>query len=292
MAGRLKRGWSLLTAVWGVMDERQLGLIAAGVAFFAMFAVFPALAALIALVGLWADPVVVQDTLALLEDFVPPEAHAILTDQTARLIGSTPQTLGWASGGALLAAAWSARRGVGALAQGLNAIYGGRPRGGLLDMALALLLTVVLIAVGVTAIAAILFTPLALALLAPLLPPGSSVPLIAEVARWVVAVSALLTGLGLFYRYGPNRPDRRRSRFLSPGLWLAMAVWGGASVGFTVFLANFGNYNEVYGSIGAAIALLMWFYISAYAVLIGAALNHALEHAPEPAIPASQPKVG
>lgn len=259
------------------MGERQLSLIAAGVAFFAMLAIFPALAALIGLVGFWADPGIVQDTLDLMAEFVPAEAHAILADQTARLIGTTPRTLGWASAVSLLAATWSARRGVGALAQGLNAIYGGSRRGGLWDMAVALALTGVLIGVGVVAVAAILITPLALAVLSPFLPPASPIPQIAGLARWAVAVSALVVGLGLFYRYGPNRPDRQRSPFLSAGLMLAMAVWGSASVGFTLFVANFGNYNEVYGSIGAAIALLMWFYISAYAVLIGGALNYALE---------------
>jgi membrane protein len=259
------------------MGERQLGLIAAGVAFFAMLAVFPALAALIGLVGFWADPGVVQDTLDLMAEFVPAEAHAVLTDQTARLIGTTPRTLGWASAISLLAATWSARRGVGALAQGLNAIYGGAQRGGLWDMLLALALTGILIGVGVIAVATILLTPLALAILTPFLPPASRIPDIAGLTRWAVALSALVVGLSLFYRYGPNRPDGRRSPFLSAGLWLALVVWGGASVGFTLFVTNFGNYNEVYGSIGAAIALLMWFYISAYAVLIGGALNYALE---------------
>lgn len=259
------------------MGERQLSLIAAGVAFFAMFAVFPAIAALIALVGFWADPGIVQDTLDLMAEFVPAEAHAIIADQTERLVGTTSRTLGWASALSALTAAWSARRGVGALAQGLNAIYGGTQRGGLWDMAVALALTGVLIGVGVVAVAAILLTPLVLALAAPFLPPASPIPQIAELARWAVALTALVVGLGLFYRYGPNRTGGRRSPFLSPGLALAMTVWSLGSVAFTVFVANFGNYNEVYGSIGAAIALLMWFYISSYAVLIGGALNFAIE---------------
>ncbi len=281
----LRAAWRRLMLVWRVMGERQLGLIAAGVAFFAMLAIFPALAALIGLVGFWADPGVVQETLDLMAEFVPAEAHAILTDQTSRLIGAAPQTLGWASGVSLLLAAWSARLGVGALAQGLNAIYGGTQRGGLWDMAVALALTGVLIGVGVVAVATILVTPLVLAVLTPFLPPGSTIPQIAGLARWFVAVTALVVGLGLFYRYGPNRPEGQRSPFLSPGLLLAMALWGGASAAFTIYVTNFGNYNEVYGSIGAAVALLMWFYISAYAVLIGAALNYALEKDFSGAIP-------
>lgn len=284
----MRRGYRATMTLWRVMGERQLGLIAAGVGFFAMLAVFPALAALIALVSFWADPAVVRDALDLMSEFVPEDAFDIVSDQTARLIGTAPETLGWASAISTLAAAWSARRGVGALVQGLNAIYGGQLRGGVKETLLVLALTGLMIGVGIIAVAAILLTPLALALATPFLPAASPIPQLAEVIRWAVSISAVMVGLSLFYRFGPNRPDGQRSPFLSPGLVLAMVVWSAASVGFTLFLSNFGNYNEVYGSIGAAIALLMWFYISAYAVLIGGALNYTLEKPKE----AAQPQVG
>lgn len=276
------------------MGERHLSMFAAGVGFFAMLAIFPAIGAVIALVAFWADPVIVQDSLDLLAEFTPEDALTVITDQTRRLVDTTSRTLGWTSIISLLAAVWSARLGVGALAQGLNAIYGGTQRGGIWDILVALALTGVLIGVGAIAIAAILFTPLVLALISPLLPADSLVPRLAGLLRWAVAIGAVVTGLALFYRYGPNRPEKQRSRFLSPGLWLAMALWSGASVGFTLFVANFGNYNEVYGSIGAAIALMMWFYISAYAVLIGGALNYVLEKPRPPEVrPAeAQPQDG
>lgn len=288
MPGWARNGLRQALEVWRVMGERHLSMFAAGVGFYAMLAVFPAIGAVIALVAFWADPAIVQDLLDLLAEFAPEDALTVITDQTQRLVATTSRTLGWASILSLLAATWSARLGVGALAQGLNAIYGGSQRGGLWDILVALALTGVLIGVGTIAVAAILFAPLVLALVSPFLPADSLLPRLAELIRWAVAIAAVVTGLALFYRYGPNRPNGRRSRFLSPGLALAMALWSGASIGFTLFVANFGNYNEVYGSIGAAIALLMWFYISAYAVLIGGALNYVLETDPAPA----QPQVG
>jgi membrane protein len=284
----MRRGYRHVMSFWRVLSERQLGLIAAGVGFFAMLAVFPALAALISLVSFWADPGVVSEALILMSEFVPQDAFEIIAEQTTRLIGTAPEALGWASVISTLAAAWSARRGVGALVQGLNAIYGGQLRGGVRETVLVVALTGVMIGVGTIAVAAMLLTPLALAVVTPYLPPNSPVPQMIEIIRWAVSVIAVMLGLALFYRYGPNRPDRRRSPFLSPGLGLAMLVWTAGSVGFTLFLANFGNYNEVYGSIGAAIALLMWFYISAYAVLIGGALNYTLEKPAE----AAQPQAG
>jgi membrane protein len=259
------------------MGERRLGLVAAGVGFFAMLALFPGLAAVIALTGFWADPSVVRESLEMAAEFVPEDAYAILSDQITRLVSDGGQSLGWASLVSLAAAIWSARLGVGALAQGLNAIYGGTPRSGLREVVLALALTGLLIGVGVISVAAILLTPILLALVALFVPQDNALFWLAEILRWSVALGAMIVGLGLFYRYGPNRADGQRSPFLSAGLALAILLWGAASAGFTVFLNNFGNYNEIYGSIGAVIALLMWLYISAYAVLIGGALNYVLE---------------
>lgn len=276
-------------AVWQLMGERQLGLIAAGVAFFSMLAIFPAVGALIAIVGFMADPAAVDQALVMADDFLPEEAATILSEQIERLTATPNEALGLTSIISLLAALWSARLGVGALIQGMTAIYGAEPRSGIRGTILALVLTVVLMGVGAIAVIAILVAPVILSLVTQFLPGDSFVPLIAEIARWSVAIVALVIGFGVFYRYGPNRPKEERSPFLSYGLFLALFLWIVASIGFSIFLANFGNYNEVYGSIGAVIALLMWLYISAYALLIGAALNHVVEKGKREALATKPP---
>jgi membrane protein len=86
----------------------------------------------------------------------------------------------------------------------------------------------------------------------------------------------MVFGLGLIYRYGPNR-RAAKVPWVSPGAVLAVLVWALGSWAFSLYLANFGRYNEVYGSIGAVVALLMWFYLSALVTLLGAALNAELE---------------
>ncbi|KPQ06973.1 MAG: membrane protein [Rhodobacteraceae bacterium HLUCCA12] len=265
-------------AVWRLLGERHLGLIAAGVAFFAMLAIFPAVAALIALVGFWADPVAVEDTLNILADFLPQEAYGVVSDQVERLTGAADGTLGLASIVSLLVATWSARLGVGALIQGISAIYGAAPRSGLKGTVLALLMTLLLIGVGMIAVAGMLIAPIVLAIIERFIPSDSWVTLIGELVRWIVALAAVIVGLGFFYRYGPNCPADRRAPFLSPGLFLALLLWGGTSLALSIYVANFANYNEIYGSIGAVIALMMWLYISTYAVLIGAALNFVSEY--------------
>jgi len=273
----MMRALTLAGAVWRLMGDRHLGLIAAGVAFFAMLAIFPAVAALIALVGFLTDPAIIGDALNLISEFLPDDAFIVIADQIERLTGTNNRTLGLTSVISLLAATWSARLGVGALIQGMTAIYGATPRHGLRSIGLALFMTVLLIMVGVIAVAAMLLTPVILALTSRFVPGDNTLLYLAEILRWVVALVALIIGLGLFYRYGPNRPKPQRSPFLSPGLFLALLLWSAASAGLSLFLGNFGNYNEVYGSIGAVIALLMWLYISAYAVLLGAALNYTIE---------------
>jgi membrane protein len=85
----------------------------------------------------------------------------------------------------------------------------------------------------------------------------------------------LVLGLGLLYRYGPNMRGDRLAWF-TPGAGVVVVCWFAMSALFSTYVANFSNYNEVYGSIGAVIALLMWFYLSSYLVLLGAALNMAL----------------
>ena len=273
----MTRVWRVTLALWQIMEERRLGLLAAGVAFFGMLAVFPALAALIGLFGFFADPAVVEEALELGSEFLPEEALDLIEAQIVDLLSTTSRTLGIASVFSLLMAAWWARLGVDALIRGLTAIYGGSPRSGLRSTATALALTGILIAVGVTALAAMLVIPIVMAVFSPFIPVDSWIPLLTETLRWGISIAVLVVGLGLFYRYGPNREDSARSPFLSAGLLLALALWSAASLGFTLYLTYFDTYNEIYGSIGAAIVLMLWFYISAYAVLVGGALNFILE---------------
>ncbi|MCC5986795.1 MAG: YihY/virulence factor BrkB family protein [Pararhodobacter sp.] len=264
-------------AVWNLAGERHLGLIAAGVAFFAMLAIFPAIAALIALAGLWLSPELVPELMETTSELLPDEAYDLVFQQAERLAGAATGTLGLTSVLSLVMALWWARLGTGALADGLTAIYGGKPRGGVQGTFVALWLTLLMIAVGLIAIVAMLVVPAVMAGVGWFIGHDGTLYLVAEALRWGVSLGALVAGLGLFYRYGPHRPAIRRSHFLSPGLFLAIALWSAASLGFTLYMANFGNYDEIYGSIGAGIVLMLWFYFSAYSVLIGGALNFYLE---------------
>jgi len=268
----LRTWWHAVKTVFSKIGEWNLGLISAGVAFYGLFALFPALAAVIALWGLVADPVVVDEQIALMDEIMPHDAYDLIDAQVDALTSTASHTLGWTTAISILAALWSTRAGVSALMRGLNAIYGTPNRKAWRHYIAALMLTGVLLAVALIALAMVVVIPVILAFV----PQQGLATLLLSLARWAIAALVLLVGLAIVYRYGPNRTCVRM-RWLTPGALLAIVLWVGASLGFSYYLTNFGNYNEVYGSIGAVIALLMWLYISAFLLLLGAGLNVELE---------------
>ncbi|MBM1219552.1 YihY/virulence factor BrkB family protein [Ponticoccus sp. SC2-23] len=271
---RLFGGAKALWSVYLAAERANLTLISAGVAFFGMFAIFPAMAALIAIFGLVADPAVVETQLELMQDVIPAEAYNLFHAQLMRLLGARSETLGWATALSTGLALWSTRAGVAALMRGLNVIHGGRNRSGLRHYAVALMLTICLIGIAVLALLVVVVSPILLAFLP--LPVG--VGLLLSAVRWLAALFILMAALGLLYRFGPNRADQRTA-WITPGSIFVVVTWLIASMGFSAYLSNFGSYNEVYGSIGAVVAMMMWLYISTYLVLFGAVLNVELASA-------------
>ncbi|WP_245882528.1 YihY/virulence factor BrkB family protein [Yoonia sediminilitoris] len=276
MIANLLTLWRTLLAVWKTASDKHIGLIAAGVAFFGMFGIFPGIAAVIAIFGLVADPVVIAEQMTLMEGIIPPSAYDLLSGQINGLVNAPSQALGWASVVSITLALWSCRAGVAALVGGLNAIAGQRQRNGLVQLFVAFLLTIALVTLAVVAVLVVIVLPIVLAIVANFtsadwLVQGSTAWLL-EGARWLIALGVLMLALSLLYRFGPARIGGR-GRWLTIGAFVVVILWVAASAGLSYYLTNFGNYNEVYGSIGAVIGLLLWLYISAYLILLGAALN-------------------
>lgn len=263
--------WKFGQGLLGRLGNTNIGLIAAGVAFYAMLAIFPGISATIAVWSAFADPVALQSYLAVADDFIPPEAYALLNEQiTAWLAG--PRTVpGWGAFLSIVVALGSARAGVGALVRGLNVIHATKPRTSVWSFLFGYLMTLALMGVMLLALATVVVVPLVV----NFLPFHQVTGVLLSGLPWAAMLLLMLTALGILYRYGPNTPGARDPLF-SYGAVMATLVWGAASLGLTFYLANFGNYSAVYGSIGAVIALLMWLYLSAFSVLLGAALNAEL----------------
>ena len=253
--------------------SNNLGLIAAGVAFYSMLSVFPALAALIAILSLIADPAVVITQLEEFRGLMPDAVYTILNKQIVTLVSASSGTLGWAGAVSLGVALWSARAGVGAMMHGLNLVYARQGRSSVKHYLRALLLTVSLLGVGIVSLLTIVGTPIVLSFF----PLGTLASLALELLRWGIAIAVIFAGIGLLYRFGPNRKGIRIG-WLTPGAVMAGTSWAVMSIAFSYYVKHFGNYNEVYGSIGAVIAMLVWLWISSFLVLLGAALNAEIEN--------------
>ncbi|MGB0497045.1 MAG: YihY/virulence factor BrkB family protein [Rubricella sp.] len=260
----------LIRAILQSFGDQNIGLIAAGVAFYGMLALFPSLAAVVAIWSLLADPVQVANQLQVLEEVMPPQGFAIIERQVNTLVAADRNlALGWASALSILTSMWFSRAGVASLIRGLDAINGTAAARNPVTYALTgLWLTAVLMGVGLVAIGGVVFGPPILALVP--LPQGLELGL--ATLRWAFAILAVLIGLGVLYRWGPARPVVKTG-WLSTGAIAAMILWIIFSATLAAYLRNFGSYNEIYGSIGAVIALQLWFLLSAYAVLIGALVN-------------------
>ncbi|MDZ4095618.1 MAG: YihY/virulence factor BrkB family protein [Paracoccaceae bacterium] len=255
--------------LWTRISTTELGLIAAGIAFFSFLAVFPAMAAVIAIWGFASDPGVIREQMERLADFLPPEAYALLYTQVQALLAANDSRLGWATVFSTLLAIWSARAGVAALIRGLNAIYGLPGRGGALHLLRALVLTFVLVGLALCALVLAVVTPLVLGFL----PLGPAQAAALELVNFGLGLLLIVVAIAIVYQLGPNHRAGRRPPLVTRGLLIAVVLWAVASRGLVFYLANFGAYNQVYGSIGAVVALLLWFYLSAYAVLLGGAVD-------------------
>ncbi|WP_241962958.1 YihY/virulence factor BrkB family protein [Thalassorhabdomicrobium marinisediminis] len=267
-----KTVWDVVVQMMNDLAEKNAGLIAAGVAFYGLLAIFPAIAATIALFGLFADPIVVETQLDLLTGLMPPGVFALFEAQIEGLLNARDTTLGLTTLISLGIALWSARSGVAALIRGLNAIFERPNRLILRHVLVALFMTVCLIGIALIALLMVFVAPIILRII----PLHANTEVVLEVIRWSVAIAVLFIGLGVLYRYGPNRRFARLG-WITPGAFLVIILWLIVSLIFTAYVTNFSTYTEVYGSIGAVIALLVWFYLSAYLILLGGALNVTLD---------------
>lgn len=253
-------------------DDRLLAT-AAGVVFFGLLAVFPAVTALVSFYGLFADPSTIGANLQTLSLMLPEGSFEIVQDQIARVLEKGNASLGWTFLFGLAFALWSANAGVKAIIDALNVVHEEREKRSFVRLnLLALAFTTGGIAALLLMVSAVVAFPLALNHLG--LAPDSRV--VVSMARWPLMFAMLLVALSVLYRFGPSRPAARWE-WLGVGTLTAAALWITGSAALSWYLSNFGDYNATYGSLGAAIGLMTWMWMSATIVLFGAELNSEIE---------------
>lgn len=259
----------LAKAVGIIVKKHQLVFLAAGLAFYAMLAAVPALIAFVSIYGLVADPADVTRLVAGFSDAVPAEVSAFVESQLSSITTASGAGLGVSAVISIVAALWSASSGTKAMVQAINLIHGiDDTRGFAKARGLALALTIGLVAFVVVAVALLTIVP-------SWFGDGAGADLVG-VLRWPVLALVAVAGLLVLYRVAPSRQGPTW-KGAAAGAAAAAVVWLAASVGLTIYASSFGSFNETYGTLGAVVVLLLWFYLSGIAVLLGAALNHALD---------------
>lgn len=269
-----RAGWKdILLRTKAQIGKDRLSMIAAGVAFYAFLALFPALVAVISIWGLFADPAQVQQQIGQLSAALPSSARELIAQQATRIAQSSPTSLGWATAISLALTLWSTNKGMKGLVEGIGVAYDQPDERGFIEKnAVTLGLTLAAILFGLVVIGLIVAVPIVLAFIGL----GGAAEWAIRLARWPLLAAAIIFGLTVIYRLGPDRDDPRW-RWVTPGSVIAAVLWLAASIGFSIYVDNFGSFNETYGSVAAVAIMLMWLFISSFIVLLGAELNAEAE---------------
>jgi membrane protein len=262
-----------LRAYTNVGDHRILAL-AAGMTYYSLLAIFPALAALVALYGLFADTGTIAKHLDEVSGFMPGGAIDVAREQLTRVASKGNQTLGLTFIIGLAVSLWSANAAMKSLFDTLNIVYGEKEKRGFLKLnALSLAFTLAAIAFVLSALGAVVVLPVLLNYLWL----SDFADKFVRIVRWPAMFLVVALALAGIYRFGPSR-EAPRWRWITWGSVAATILWLGASALFSWYAANFGKFNETYGSLGGAIGFMTWLWISAIVILLGAELDAEMEH--------------
>ena len=244
----------------------------AAVAFFGFLSFFPAIATVALIYGIVANRQMVADTIEAVDYVVPQMAQGIIAEQLNMLASQPRATLGLGLLIAVPFALWSGSRGVDALLFAMSRVRNEAPRRGFFKS--------LLFAVGLS-IAGAVFIVLALIAIAglpSLIPWPSGDELVLLMLRWPVLLALTVVVLAVLYRWGPDRHPRK-FRHIWPGAVLASLLWLRAGAVFSIYVENWGNYEATFGSVSAAVVLLLWLYNSAQVLVLGAVFNTEIERA-------------
>ncbi len=275
--------WKMPSSAWVQIFKRvyvmigfhEVGLLAAGLAFFVFLALTPLMAATVMVYGLVADPATVQSQMEAIVRVVPADAARLIQEQLLQIVTTSTGVTGFALLIALFFAVYGGMRAASGMISALNIINDEHETRSFISLTLraaGLTLAAVLIALtGILSggVFAWLQTQTGVFL-------GAATSILFKLLTWSAAIALGTAGFALIMRYGPDRRPAKW-RWLTPGSLLATVLWIAVSFGFSLYVAYISDYNATYGSLSAIVVFLMWLYLSAYGVLLGALLNAEIE---------------
>jgi membrane protein len=268
-----KGWWQVTKRAFKEMGQDHLTLIAGGVAYTWFLALFPGLIAAVMVYGLVTDPAEVERQVNSFASGLPNSAQTLLTDQMQNIASGSGGGLSFGLVLSVALALWSASAGIAGLVEAINMAYDeDDTRNFVVKRGLAILLTIgflifIAVAVGLVAVLPIVLNSIGL---------GVVGQFFVGIGRFVALVIIMLVALALLYRIGPDR-DAPKMRWATPGAIIATVLWLIASIAFSLYVNNFGSYDKTYGSLAGVVVLLLWFWITALVVLLGAEINSEAE---------------
>ncbi|PEQ11140.1 ribonuclease BN [Novosphingobium sp. PC22D] len=270
-----KAWWQILKRVYVMIGFHELGLLSAGLAFYTFLAITPLIAATVMIYGLVGDPETVQRQMQKIVEVVPADAATLIEEQLLQIVNTSGGVTGLALVIALFFAIYGGMRAANGMISALNIINEEHETRNIIKVSMrAAGLTLAAILIALTGILsggvfAWLQTQTSVYL-------GGATQTLFKLITWTAAIALGSAGFALIMRYGPDRRPAKW-KWLSPGSLLATLLWIAISFGFSLYVAYISDYNATYGSLSAIVVFLMWLFLSAYGVLVGALLNAEIE---------------
>jgi membrane protein len=249
--------------------------LAAQLSYYFFLSLFPTLLCLIALASLFPLQNFVDDVTRVLAPVMPAEAVGFISGQMTKIADSGDTAL--LSFG-IVVALWSSSAAMGAIVNAMNRAYDiAEQRPWWRVKLLAILLTIGLAFFILAALTLVLAGPE----IADLATRWLGMPIVWasvwKIVQWPLTFGLVATGIGLIYYFAPDA--EQDWAWITPGSLVATVLWLAASLAFRYYVVRFGDYTETYGALGGIIVILLWFYLSGLAIVIGAELNAEIEHA-------------
>lgn len=280
-AARRGRLWSVTVAVSRELRADHVTLLASGVAFWFLFALVPATVATVSLAAIAVDTSTLDAFVADVFSAAPPEVAELVSQSLAELTASPSRP--WLSAAvSIMVSVWVASSAASRLIEAVEVAYDAEEtRSFLTRRFLALVLCAGGVGVAAALSVLVVWTP---TLLAAGSAPGW-VTSVLSVLRWVPASAVMVSSSAVLYRIAPDRrgvPASHRSRRIFPGAFTAAALWLPASAALAVYTSRFASFGSTYGPLAAVVVVMVWLFISAFAVLVGAEVNATLERGEGP----------
>ncbi len=268
-------GWvDIGKRVFSEIKKDHVQIVSAGVGFYFFLALFPTIVAAISVYSLVLETSRIQEQISRLSTILPDQAYGMIINILQPVLEQSKKEIGWGLTVSIAISLWSANRGTNALFEGVNIAYNELDQRNIIKKNLiTLIFTLGAVVLGLISLLFIIFFPILIEKVG--LP--RQIEVILGWSRWVVLGIILILSLSMVYKIAPNRSNPRFA-WVSPGAILGTIFWLAGSLLFSWYVKNFGSYDDLYGSFAAVIILMLWLFLTAFIVLMGAEINSEIEH--------------